>query len=68
MDIRDSVSLIAGLVALAVAIIAWLGDRRRMQRSDPDAVGIMPWRDIAFWASLIACIGLGLAARQWLAG
>lgn len=43
-------SVYAAALAL-VAIIAWRGDRRRMRRSVPDAVGWMPWRDIAFWAA-----------------
>ena len=34
-----------GAIAVAIALIAWLGDRRRMRRSDPDAVGFMPWRE-----------------------
>jgi hypothetical protein len=41
-----------GLVCLAV--VAWRGDRRRMTRSNADAVGWMPWRDIAFWAGFLA--------------
>lgn len=40
----------SGALAL-VAIIAWMGDRRRMTRSNPDAVGWLPWRDIAFWSA-----------------
>lgn len=30
-------------VAVLVALVAWLGDRRRMRRTRPDAVGFMPW-------------------------
>lgn len=40
----------AGLLGL-VAIAAWRGDRRRMTRSEPDRVGWMPWRDLAFWSA-----------------
>jgi acyl-CoA synthetase (AMP-forming)/AMP-acid ligase II len=57
---------IGGALAVAVAFAAWLGDRRRMRRSDPDAVGIMPWTGMFFWALLFACILLGLAAKAWL--
>ena len=32
--------------AIAVAIIAWWGERRRMRRSNPDAVGFMPWASV----------------------
>ncbi len=39
---------------VCLAVVAWRGDRRRMTRSDADAVGWMPWRDIAFWAGFLA--------------
>ena len=52
--------------AAAIALVAWLGDRRRMRRSDPDAVGFMPWRDVFFFALLAAVILLGLAAKAWI--
>ena len=55
-----------GAFAMAIAVIAWLGDRRRMRRSDPDAVGFMPWRDVFFFALLAAVILLGLAAKAWI--
>ena len=59
---------LAGLAALGIAVIAWLGDRRRMRRSEPDAVGFMPWTSVFFWALFAACILFGLAARRGLAG
>lgn len=59
--------LAAALVALLLAIIGWLGDRRRMRRSNPDAVGFMPWRTISFWATIFACVFFMLAAHGWLA-
>lgn len=57
-----------GAIAVAVAALAWLADRRRMRRSDPDAVGFMPWTSVFFWAVLVALVTLGLAIREWLAG
>ena len=57
-----------GFVALVFAVVAWLGDRRRMRRRDIDAVGFMPWTPVFFWSLLLACILLGIAARSWLAG
>lgn len=54
--------------AIALAVAAWLGDRRRMRRSDPDAVGFMPWTGVFFWAFLAGVLLAGLAARAWLAG
>jgi hypothetical protein len=60
--------LIAGLLAVAIAVIAWLGDRRRARRKNPDAVGFMPWTAVFFFALFAACLLLGLAGRAWLAG
>ena len=60
--------LAAGVGAALLSLIAWLGDRRRMRRSDPDAAGIMPWIGVFFWALLAACALLGLAAKAWLVG
>lgn len=59
---------VTGALALCVAVLAWVGDRRRMRRSDPDAVGFVPWTAVFFWALFAACVLLGLAGREWLAG
>ena len=67
MDSGSNLLAALGAMAVALAIIAWLADRRRMRRSDPDAVGFMPWTDVFFWALLFACILLGLAAKEWFA-
>ena len=58
---------VAGSVAAALAVLAWLADHRRMRRSNPDDVGFMPWTGIFVVALLAACVLLGLAAREWLA-
>ncbi|MFC0590616.1 hypothetical protein ACFFF7_14485 [Novosphingobium aquiterrae] len=55
-----------GLCAAIIAVAAWRADRRRMRRSDPDAVGLLPWRDVAFWSTFFAAILLGAALRAWL--
>ncbi len=56
--------LVPGLACAALALVAWLGDRRRMSRSDPDAVGYMPWTAVFLWNFLAAVALLGLAARS----
>jgi hypothetical protein len=58
--------LLPGLAALVVALLAWLGDRRQMRRSEPDAVGLIAWREVSFWASLAALVLLGLAIHAGL--
>lgn len=50
-------------IALVVAALAWFADRRRMQRRDPDAVGWVPWRGVAFWSVTVAVLALSVAAK-----
>lgn len=57
-----------GAVAAIIAAVATLADRRRVRRTNLDAVGFMPWTPIFFVALLTACVALGLAARAWFAG
>lgn len=57
-----------GIAAALIAALAWWGDRRRLRRSNLDAVGWMPWTPVFFAALLVAVVALGLAARAWLAG
>ena len=59
--------LLPGLGALALALFAWAGDRRRMNRSNPDAVGWVSWRDGAGWSAFAAVLLLGAALKGWLA-
>ena len=64
--VSDYPSLVGGLFALAIALVAWIGDRRRLGRRDPDRVGIMPWSGLFFWALLLGSVMLAAAAQQWL--
>jgi len=68
MDELTLLHAIAAALSVALAVLAWWADRRRMRRSDPDAVGFMPWTTIFLVALLAACVFIGLAAREWLAG
>lgn len=67
MDDLDPLA-VAALVAVLLAVVAWLGDRRRVRRKNPDAVGFMPWTSVFFWALLAACVLVGLAARHLVGG
>ena len=66
-DLSTTHAVAAG-AALILAVVAWLGDLRRMRRSNPDDVGFMPWTPVFFLALLAACVLLGLVAREWLGG
>lgn len=57
-----------GALALCLAVYAAWADRRRLRRTDPDAVGLVPWTGVAFWASLGAVVLLGLAGKAWWGG
>jgi hypothetical protein len=54
----------AGL--LLVSLIAVLGDRRRMRRKAIDAVGWMPWRDVAALSLFAGFVLLAVAVTGWL--
>jgi hypothetical protein len=64
-------AMIAGSIGLAAAFLAafsrW-ADMRRLRRTNPDAVGFMPWTGIYFVALFVACVTLGVAAKGWFAG
>ena len=57
-----------GVIAAAMALIAWAGDRRRRQRRDPDAVGFVDWTSVSFFALFVAVLLLGGAVRLYLQG
>ena len=60
--------LAPGLAALVLALAGWRGERRRKDRSDPDAVSWVPWVAVTFWSSFAALFLLGFAVKVWLAG
>ena len=60
--------VLAGACLLVLSALAAMGDRRRARRKNPDAVGIMPWRDIgalSLFAGLILC---GFGVVGWIRG
>ena len=60
--------LLPGLAALALSVLGWRKERARKTRSDPDAVPLLPWRDISFWASFAALLLLAAAAYNAITG
>ena len=60
--------LLPGLAAAALALFGWWRDHKRRNRSDPDAVGVIDWTTLSFWATLFACLLLAGALRTWLKG
>jgi hypothetical protein len=55
-----------GAALLLVALIAFVGDRRRMRRRRIDAVGWMPWRDVAAVSLFAGFVLLAVAVTGWL--
>lgn len=68
MNDSDRIMAIAGALAAAVALLAWVQDRRRMRRRDLDRVGFMPWTAVFFWSLMAAVLLLGLSGRALLPG
>ena len=60
-------ALIAGGVLAISALAAWR-DVRRRRRRNIDAVGIMPWRDIAAISSIAGLVMLAMAVMGWIKG
>lgn len=59
--------LLSGAAAILFAVIAWVADRRRMRRSDPDAVGFMPWTTLFLWSVFAGVLLLAAGGQLWFA-
>ena len=55
-----------GAGMLFLSLVAFLGDQRRMRRKTIDAVGWMPWRDVAALSLFAGLILLAVATTGWL--
>jgi hypothetical protein len=58
--------LLPGLAASVVAVLGWRREHARKARSQPDAVGLLDWTNVTFWASFAALVLLGAAFKGWL--
>jgi hypothetical protein len=61
-----TLAALAGGSLLLVSLAAWLGEHRRRRRRNIDAVGLMPWRDIAALSLFAGLILLAMAVTGWL--
>ena len=57
-----------GGAMLTVAVIAFIGDRRRMRRRRIDAVGWVPWSTLSVLTTFAGLSLLAMAAMGWLRG
>jgi len=56
---------IAGGIAVVVAAIAAIAERRRNNRKNIEKVGFMPWPFVMLMALLFAAISVGLAFKGY---
>jgi hypothetical protein len=64
-----SEATIAGMwggLFLLLSLLAMLGDRRRWRRSDINAVGWVPWRDLSALTAFAGLVLLAMAASEWV--
>lgn len=66
MDGTAAWMALVGALATALALVAWLGDHRRMRRKQLDQVGFMPWTGIFFWSLMAAVVLLGVSLPRLL--
>jgi cell division protein FtsX len=59
---------LTGGSAAALVMLSYWADHKRVRRTVPDAVGWMPWTGLYFVSLLVACVSLGVAAREWFHG
>ena len=59
---------IAGVGLLLVALVSYLGDRKRARRKHIDAVGWVPWSTLSVLTTFAGLSLLTMAAMGWLRG
>ena len=66
-----SEATIAGLWGgglLLLSFLAMIGDRRRRKRTDINAVGWVPWRDLSALTAFAGLVMMAMAASGWVKG
>ena len=59
---------LGGGALLLVALVAFVGERRRSKRKQIDAVGWMPWTTVSVACFFVGTILLAMAGSGWLGG
>ena len=63
-----TLAALAGGVLLLVAVVSAFAERRRLRRSQIDAVGFVPWTAVFFLAFFPGVTLLALGVMGWLRG
>ena len=61
-----TIACLWGGALLLLSLLAMLGDRRRRRRTDINAVGWVPWRDLSALTAFAGFVMLAMAVSGWI--